>query len=59
MPSQNIAILLYPVITSRRDLVSASSKYVYNFLIKFDVTVSNLIRNSFKFNKRKLNAPKK
>lgn len=37
--------LLSCYISSRRDLVSASFKYVYNFLIKFhDITIQNLIR---------------
>ena len=32
MSTSNITLLLYPVISSRGDLVSASFKHVYNFL---------------------------
>ena len=44
--SQDIALLLYPVISSCRDLVSAQFKYVYTLiLLKIcDVTIENLIR---------------
>ena len=48
-------LLIYPVISSREDLVSASFKHVYNlFLIKTDdVRVYNLIKRI-----RELNSPK-
>ena len=39
-----IALFLYPVISSRRDLVSVSFKHVYNFLSK------SQLRNSLKSN---------
>ena len=32
MPSQDIMLFLYPVINSRRDLVSTSFKYFYKIL---------------------------
>ena len=34
MPSQKTTLLLYPVVSSRGDLVSASSKHVNIFLKK-------------------------
>ena len=34
VPTKGITLLLYPVISSRRDLVSASFKCVYSFLNK-------------------------
>ena len=36
MLSQDITLLLYPVVSSRGDLVSALLKHVYDFLIKID-----------------------
>ena len=36
MPTQDITLLLYPVISSGGDLVSASFRYVYKFLLKID-----------------------
>ena len=39
-----IALFLYPVMSSRRDLVSVSFKHVYNFLSK------SQLRNSLKSN---------
>ena len=54
MPSQDIKLLLYLVISSRGDLVSALFKHFYKFLIKMDdVTNLNLIRRI-----RELNSPK-
>ena len=45
MTSHDIMLLLYPVISSHRDLVSASLKHVYNHLTKVDdVIMKNLIR---------------
>ena len=34
MSSQDITLMLYPVISSREDLVSASFEHFYNFLNK-------------------------
>ena len=54
MPSQDITLLLYPVISSRGGLVLVSFKHVYKFLIKIDdVIIQNLITRI-----RKLNSPK-
>ena len=55
MSSQDIMLLIYPVISSHEDLVSDSFKHVYNlFLIKTDdVRVYNLIKRI-----RELNSPK-
>ena len=36
MSSQDVTLLLYNVISSRRDLVLVSFKHVYNYLIKLD-----------------------
>ena len=53
MPSQDITLLLYSVISSRGNQLSALSKHVYNFLMKIDdVTIQNLIRRI-----RELNSP--
>ena len=54
MPSQNVTLLLYPMISTRGDLVSVSCKHVYNVLIKIDdVKLLNLIRGI-----RELDSPK-
>ena len=51
MPSQDVRLLLYSVIDSRGDLVSASFKQVYKFLIKIDgVKIYNLIRRVLELN---------
>ena len=51
MPWQDIKIVLYPVISSRGDLVSATLTYVYKV---DDVTISNPFSRI-----KQLNSPKK
>ena len=53
MPSQDITLLLYPVISSRGDY-NFTILQVYNFLIKVnDATISILIRGVQELNSQK------
>ena len=54
MSSQQITLLLYPLVSNCGGLVLAPFKHIYKFLINYnDVIVSNLIRRI-----RELNSPK-
>ena len=45
MPLKHVMLLLYPVISSCKDLFLITSKHVYPFFVKLDaVTISYLIR---------------